>query len=152
MSNENNPGAARSATLEAANAPTNGAGKCPVIHGAMRNPVAGRGTSNREWWPEQLNLGILHQHQSVSNPMDPDFNYAEAFKKLDLKAVKADLTKVMTDSQDWWPADWGHYGGLAPTARPMVVAAPAPATSASHRSTAGPTTATLTKRAACCGP
>ncbi len=112
MSNDTPNGAAPSATLEAANAPTNGAGKCPVIHGAMRNPVAGRGTSNREWWPEQLNLGILHQHQSVSNPMDPDFNYAEAFSKLDLKAVKADLTKLMTDSQDWWPADWGHYGGL----------------------------------------
>jgi catalase-peroxidase len=112
MSNDNNPRASRSATLEAANAPTNGAGKCPVIHGAMRNPVAGRGTSNREWWPEQLNIGILHQHQSVSSPMDPAFNYAEAFKKLDLKAVKADLTKLMTDSQEWWPADWGHYGGL----------------------------------------
>ncbi|MBL0043038.1 MAG: catalase/peroxidase HPI [Flavobacteriales bacterium] len=82
------------------------------MHGALRNPVAGRGTGNRDWWPNQLNLGILHQHQAVSNPMDPDFNYAEAFKKLDLKAVKADLTKVMTDSKDWWPADWGHYGGL----------------------------------------
>lgn len=86
--------------------------KCPVMHGALHQPVAGRGTGNRHWWPEQLNLGILHQHQPVSNPMDPDFNYSEAFKKLDLKAVKADLTKVMTDSQDWWPADWGHYGGL----------------------------------------
>ncbi len=92
--------------------PTNGNGKCPVIHGAMSNPVAGRGMRNRDWWPGQLNLSILHQHQPVSNPMDPGFNYAEAFKKLDLKAVKADLTKLMTDSQDWWPADWGHYGGL----------------------------------------
>jgi catalase-peroxidase len=82
------------------------------MHGALRNPVAGRGTGNRDWWPDQLNLGILHQHQPVSNPMDPDFNYAEAFKKLDLLAVKADLTKMMTDSQEWWPADWGHYGGL----------------------------------------
>ncbi len=108
MANENPHGT----TLEAANTPANGAGKCPVMHGALRNPVAGRGTSNRDWWPNQLNLGILHQHQAVSNPMDPDFNYAEAFKKLDLKSVKADLTKVMTDSKDWWPADWGHYGGL----------------------------------------
>ncbi|HRH70848.1 MAG TPA: catalase/peroxidase HPI [Flavobacteriales bacterium] len=97
------------ATLEGGH-PTEG--KCPVMHGAMRFPVAGRGTGNREWWPNNLNLGVLHQHQAVSNPMDPGFNYAEAFKKLDLKAVKADLTKVMTDSKDWWPADWGHYGGL----------------------------------------
>jgi catalase-peroxidase len=90
----------------------NGAGKCPVIHGAMRNPVAGRGTGNREWWPNVLNLSILHQHPPASNPMGPDFDYAEAFKKLDYQALKADLTKLMTDSQDWWPADWGHYGGL----------------------------------------
>ncbi|HNK68836.1 MAG TPA: catalase-peroxidase, partial [Flavobacteriales bacterium] len=79
------------------------------MHGAMRNPVASRGMRNRDWWPEQLNLAILHQHQPVSSPMDPDFNYREAFLQLDLKAVKADLTKLMTDSQDWWPADWGHY-------------------------------------------
>ncbi|MBP7515125.1 MAG: catalase-peroxidase, partial [Flavobacteriales bacterium] len=78
----------------------------------MRNPVAGRGTGNRDWWPNQLNLGILHQHTPASNPLGPDFDYAEAFKKLDFKALKADLTKLMTDSQDWWPADWGHYGGL----------------------------------------
>ncbi len=78
----------------------------------MRQPVAGRGTGNRDWWPDQLNLNILHQHQPVSNPMDPDFSYAEAFKKLDFKALKADLTTLMTDSQEWWPADWGHYGGL----------------------------------------
>ncbi|MCC6936922.1 MAG: catalase/peroxidase HPI [Flavobacteriales bacterium] len=91
---------------------SNGEGKCPVVHGAMRNPVAGRGTGNREWWPDQLNLGILHQHAPASNPLGPDFNYAEAFSKLDFKALKADLTKVMTDSQEWWPADWGHYGGL----------------------------------------
>ncbi|MBK7382173.1 MAG: catalase/peroxidase HPI [Flavobacteriales bacterium] len=91
---------------------SNGEGKCPVVHGAMRNPVAGRGTGNREWWPDQLNLGILHQHAPASNPLGADFNYAEAFSKLDFKALKADLTKVMTDSQEWWPADWGHYGGL----------------------------------------
>ncbi|MEW5869931.1 MAG: catalase/peroxidase HPI [Chloroflexota bacterium] len=75
-------------------------------------PVTGGGTSNRDWWPNQLNLGILHQHSSLSNPMGEDFNYAEEFKKLDLQAVKQDLYALMTDSQDWWPADYGHYGGL----------------------------------------
>jgi catalase-peroxidase len=80
--------------------------RCPVAHGA------GGGTSNRDWWPNQLNLGILHQHATVSNPMNPNFNYAKEFKKLDLKALKKDLYALMTDSQDWWPADWGHYGGL----------------------------------------
>ena len=82
--------------------------KCPVTG----SQVAGRGTSNRDWWPNQLNLNILHQHSSKSNPMDEEFNYAEEFKKLDLGAVKQDLYSLMTDSQDWWPADWGHYGGL----------------------------------------
>ena len=80
--------------------------KCPVPH------AASRGTSNRDWWPNQLNLKILHQHSSLSNPMDKDFNYAEEFKKLDLAAVKKDLFALMTNSQDWWPADYGHYGGL----------------------------------------
>ncbi len=70
------------------------------------------GTMNRDWWPNQLNLGILHQHTPVSSPMGAGFNYAEEFKKLDLQALKADLYKLMTDSQEWWPADWGHYGGL----------------------------------------
>ncbi len=73
---------------------------------------AGRGTSNRDWWPNQLRLGILHQHSSKSNPMGEDFNYAEEFKSLDLAAVKKDLLALMTDSQDWWPADYGHYGPL----------------------------------------
>jgi catalase-peroxidase len=86
-------------------------GKCPFNHGA-KMPVAGHGTGNRGWWPNQLNLNILHQHAPASNPMGADFNYAEEFKKLDYNALKADLTKLMTDSQDWWPADWGHYGGL----------------------------------------
>jgi catalase-peroxidase len=86
-------------------------GKCPVT-GRTGKQVAGGGTSNRDWWPNQLNLSILHQHSSKSNPMGEDFNYVEEFKKLDLAVVKKDLNALMTDSQDWWPADWGHYGGL----------------------------------------
>ncbi|MCH4822240.1 catalase/peroxidase HPI [Gramella lutea] len=78
--------------------------------GGALNKSAGRGTSNRDWWPNQLNLGILRQHSLLSDPMDKDFNYAEEFKKLDLKAVKQDLYDLMNDSQDWWPADYGHYG------------------------------------------
>jgi len=80
--------------------------------GRVHSPIAGGGTSNRDWWPNQLNLNILHQHSSLSNPMGKEFNYAEAFKKLDLEAVKKDLYALMTDSQDWWPADYGHYGPL----------------------------------------
>jgi catalase-peroxidase len=82
------------------------AGKCPVIHTAFGV------RSNRDWWPNQLNLKILHQHSSKSNPMGADFNYADAFKSLDLEALKKDLYALMTDSQDWWPADYGHYGPL----------------------------------------
>jgi len=85
--------------------------KCPVPHG-NQGRFSGRGTSNRDWWPNQLNLNILHQHSPASNPMDPEFDYAKEFKKLDLKALKKDLYDLMTNSQDWWPADWGHYGGL----------------------------------------
>jgi catalase-peroxidase len=85
--------------------------KCPVTGGANKQP-AGRGTSNRDWWPNQLNLKILHQHSSKSNPMGKDFNYREEFKKLDFAALKKDLRALMTDSQDWWPADFGHYGPL----------------------------------------
>jgi catalase-peroxidase len=85
--------------------------KCPVIHGAGSHTNAAAPT-NSEWWPNQLNLKILHQQSSLSNPMGPAFKYAEAFKKLDYAALKADLHALMTDSQDWWPADWGHYGGL----------------------------------------
>ncbi len=86
-------------------------GKCPVTGKTHDHPAA-KGTSNREWWPNQLDLDILHQHAPASNPLGPDFNYAEEFKKLDLAAVKKDLVALMTDSQEWWPADWGHYGGL----------------------------------------
>ena len=85
--------------------------KCPVTGMTHAHPV-GKGTSNRDWWPNQLNLKVLHQHSSMSNPMGEEFNYAEEFKKLDLKAVKKDLYALMTESQDWWPADWGHYGPL----------------------------------------
>ena len=85
--------------------------KCPVT-GGVNKPISGGGTSNRDWWPNQLNLKILHQHSNKSNPMGEEFNYAEEFKKLDLKALKKDLHALMTDSQDWWPADYGHYGGL----------------------------------------
>jgi catalase-peroxidase len=86
-----------------AQCPFHAAGGARATHGAQ---------ANADWWPNQLNLSILHQHQPVSNPMDPDFDYAEAFKKLDYKAMKKDLADLMTQSQDWWPADYGHYGGL----------------------------------------
>jgi len=85
--------------------------KCPITSKTGLTS-ASRGTSIRDWWPNQLNLGILHQHAPASNPMDPDFNYAKEFKKLDLAAVKKDLARLMTDSQDWWPADFGNYGPL----------------------------------------
>ena len=86
-------------------------GKCPVT-GRSRKHTAGGGTSNRDWWPNRLDLKILHQHSDLGNPMGKRFNYAKEFKKLALAAVKKDLHALMTDSQDWWPADWGHYGGL----------------------------------------
>jgi catalase-peroxidase len=85
--------------------------KCPFTGGASKQ-TAGGGTSNRDWWPNKLNLKILRQHSTLSNPMGEDFDYAKEFKKLNLNAVKKDLYKLMTDSQDWWPADYGHYGGL----------------------------------------
>lgn len=87
----------------------NGEGKCPFLSGTI-NHSAGGGTSNREWWPNQLKLNILRQNSSLSNPMNEGFNYTEEFKSLDLDALKKDLYDLMTDSQDWWPADYGHYG------------------------------------------
>ncbi len=86
--------------------------KCPVMGKSDRQPTEAGGRKNADWWPNQLNLKILHQHSSLSDPMDKDFNYAEEFKSLDLHAVIADLHGVMTTSQDWWPADYGNYGGL----------------------------------------
>ncbi|MDA9195526.1 catalase/peroxidase HPI [Gammaproteobacteria bacterium] len=84
-------------------------GKCPVMHGALTTNSS-TGTSNRDWWPNQLNLSILHQHDSKSDPMDDGFDYREEFNKVDFNALKEDLNNLMTDSQDWWPADYGHYG------------------------------------------
>lgn len=84
-------------------------GKCPVMHGASTS-MGGAGTKNQDWWPNQLNLKILHQNDKKSNPLGEDFNYREAFKSLDLAAVKKDIEEVLTTSQDWWPADYGHYG------------------------------------------
>ena len=93
--------------------------KCPFNHGAGGGPpnpaanhAAAGGTSNRDWWPNQLKVELLHQHSSKSDPMGKGFDYAKEFKSLDLAAVKQDLAALMTDSQDWWPADFGHYGGL----------------------------------------
>ncbi len=83
-------------------------GKCPVMHGGMTTT----GKSNTDWWPNALNLDILHQHDTKTDPMGQDFDYREEVKKLDVEALKNDLKAVMTDSQSWWPADWGHYGGL----------------------------------------
>ena len=99
--------------------------KCPVVHGA------GRSRTNVDWWPNQLNLKVLHQHSELSDPMGKEFNYAEEFKSLDLNAVVKDLHALMTDSQEWWPADFGHYGrssfawrgtARAPTASAMAAA------------------------------
>ena len=86
--------------------------KCPFSGAAIPAAATGQARTNTDWWPNQLRLGILHQHSPASNPMGEDFDYAKAFKELDLDAVVADLKALMTDSQDWWPADWGHYGGL----------------------------------------
>lgn len=96
-------------TMENTSYNSNGESKCPFT-GASSKPIGGSGTGNRDWWPNQLKLNILRQHSSLSNPMDESFNYAEQFKSLDLDAVKKDIFDLMTTSQDWWPADYGHYG------------------------------------------
>ncbi len=106
MDNSNNHS---SSNANSYNVNENTAGKCP-FSGAAPKPVAGGGTRNKDWWPNQLNLSILRQHSSLSNPMGDDFNYAEEFNSLDLAAVKRDIEEVMTNSQEWWPADFGHYG------------------------------------------
>ena len=85
--------------------------KCPVNHG-QKVQIGGMGTSNKDWWPNRLNLNILRQHSTLSDPMDKDFNYTEEFKKLDLNEIKKDIFSLMKTSQDWWPADYGHYGPL----------------------------------------
>ena len=83
--------------------------KCPVMHGPAKH-MTSNSRSNADWWPNQLNLKVLHQHSNLSNPMGKKFDYAEAFKKLDLKSLKKDIFALMTTSQEWWPADFGHYG------------------------------------------
>ncbi|MGA1559318.1 MAG: peroxidase family protein, partial [bacterium] len=85
-----------------------GESKCPVMHGGN----TGQGNSVTKWWPQSLNLDILHQHGARTNPMDSGYNHREAVKALDFEAVKNDVKALMTENQDWWPADWGHYGGL----------------------------------------
>ncbi|MCA9488592.1 MAG: catalase-peroxidase, partial [Myxococcales bacterium] len=87
------------------------AGKCPVMHAPPSNATHSH-RSNRDWWPKQLNLGMLHQNPPAGSPMEEGFDYRQAFSSLDLAAVKQDLAALMTDSQEWWPADWGHYGPL----------------------------------------
>ena len=130
--------------------------KCPVAHTANVH----ENMSATAWWPNNLNLDILHQHDAKVNPMDPDFDYRETVKSLDVAALKKDLTDLMTDSQEWWPADWGHYGGLmirmawhaAGTYRISDGRGGAgTGTTASLRSTRGPTTPTSTRPAVCCG-
>ncbi|HNI51029.1 MAG TPA: catalase-peroxidase, partial [Accumulibacter sp.] len=86
---------------------TNSGGRCPVMHGGATSAE-----TMRQWWPKTLNLDILHQHDRKTNPLGADFDYREELKKLDIEALKKDLKALMTDSQPWWPADWGHYGGL----------------------------------------
>ena len=104
-------GEAKTSDMDQTQSSSESESKCPFLNGSMqRATAAGGGTSNRDWWPNQLPLNILRQHTSRSNPMDDGFDYVEAFKSLDLETVKKDLTELMTDSQDWWPADFGHYG------------------------------------------
>ena len=90
---------------------SNGEGKCPFSSGTVKQ-AAGASPINRDWWPNQLKLNILRQHSSLSNPLDSNFNYAEAFKSVNFSELKKDINDLMTTSQDWWPADYGHYGPL----------------------------------------
>ena len=132
--------------------------QCPFEGGA--NTLAGSSRPNAQWWPQQLNLKLLHQNSPQANPLDEDFDYAEAFLSVDLEELKADVLEVMTTSQEWWPADYGHYGPFfirmawhsAGTYR--IGDGRGGAGSGAQRfapSTAGPTTSTWTRRAACCG-
>ena len=116
-------------------------GKCPVTHGAN----TAQGSDVMKWWPKALNLDILHQHDTKTNPLGPDFDYREELKKLDVAALKKDLHALMTDSQDWWPADWGHYGGL------FIRMAWHSAGTYRIADGRGPITSTWTRRADCCG-
>ena len=92
--------------------PESSAGKCPFHEGGAKPAKKSSVTTNRDWWPEQLRVDLLNQHSNRSNPLGESFNYREEFKKLDYSALKADIRKVLTDSQEWWPADWGSYIGL----------------------------------------
>ena len=134
--------------------------KCPVMGGAAAVATTGGVSLNQMWWPNKLTLKILRQHSALSDPMGEGFDYAEEFRKLDLEALKQDLHALMTDSQDWWPADYGHYGPFfirmawhsAGTYRIRDGrGGAARASSASPRSTAGPTTATSTRHVSSCG-
>lgn len=134
------------------------AGGCPVAHGRRSHPS--EGGSNRDWWPNQLNLRILRKHPVQANPMGADFDYGKEFLTVDLDELARDVDAVLTESKDWWLMDFGHYGPFmirmawhsAGTYRTHDGAvAPAPACSASLRSTAGRTTATWTRPAVCCG-
>ena len=130
----------------------------PVI--PSPTPKRTRPRTNKDWWPDQLDLSILYAHSDRSDPMDRDFNYAEEFKNLDVNALKKDVFEVMTKSQDWWPADYGHYGrsssgwhGMrqARTGSPTAGAVPAAACSALPPSTVGPITRASTRRGGCSG-
>ncbi len=140
------------------NATQESGGECPVVHGGRTHPTMG--DANREWWPNQLNLKILAKNPAIANPLGEEFSYAEAFSSLDLAAVKQDIAQVLTTSQDWWPADFGHYGPLmirmawhsAGTYRISDGrGGAAPASSVSRRSTAGRTTSASTRPAGSCG-
>lgn len=139
-------------------AKSEGGDGCPVAHGRAAHPTQGGG--NRQWWPERLNLKILAKNPAVANPLGEEFDYAAAFKTLDLPAVKRDIADVLTTSQDWWPADFGHYGPFmirmawhsAGTYR--ISDGRGGAGAGQQRfapSTAGRTTATSTRPAVCCG-